>query len=180
MYGPILKGKKVILQPPKLSEAKRYLEWLNDDEVTRYIATFTGMTLEKEREYLKLKKKDDLLYWSVYTKSGKHIGSTGFHEVSQNHKRVLWGIMLGDKTEWGKGYGTDVLMTLLDYVFKKLKFQRFELGVFHKNIAGIKCYKKCGFKTEGIKRKYFIKGDETYDEIIMAVTDDDYKKLKRQ
>lgn len=178
MYGPILKGKKVILQPPKLSEAKRYLGWLHDEEVTRYISSFTDIDLEKEKQYLKDMKKNDQLYWSVYTKSGKHIGSTGLYKISKQHKYAVWGIMIGDKSEWDKGYGTDVLRTVMAYVFNKLKFNRFELEVFHKNKRGIRCYSKCGFKREGAKRQVFIKDKEKYDSIMMSVLKDEYKKLK--
>ncbi|MEI6288371.1 MAG: GNAT family protein [bacterium] len=175
MYGPILKGKKVILQPAKLSEAKQYLTWLNDYEVTKYISSKSDLTLDQEKEFLKNKKIDNEVYWSVYTKSGKHIGSTGLHNYSPTHKRTSWGIMIGDKSEWNKGYGTDILRTVMAYAFNKLKLNRFELEVFHKNIAGLKCYAKCGFKKEGVRRDFFMKNNEVYDSIMMSVLRDEYK-----
>ena len=181
MHGPILKGKKVTLQPPKLSEAKNYVAWLHDNEVTRYISSFTDVNVEGEKAFLKNMKSDPAkIFWSIHTKSGKHIGSTDLHNISEKHKRNSWGIMIGDKAEWSKGYGADVLQTIVKYVFTQLKHNRFELEVFHPNIAGIKCYKKCGFITEGVKKKYFIKNGEIYDSIMMALTDEDYKKMKVQ
>lgn len=179
MYGPILKGKKVVLQPPKMSEAKQYLVWLDDDEVTRYISSFTGLDLEKEKEFLKkIGKEKGKIYWSVYTKEGRHIGSTSLHDYTPNHKRTSWGIIIGDKSQWNKGYGADILRTVMAYSFNKLKLNRFELEVFHKNIAGIKCYTKCGFKKEGVRRNFFMKNDEIYDSIMMSVLKNEYKSCK--
>ena len=77
--------------------------------------------------------------------------------------------MIGDKNEWDKGYGSDTLKTILGYAFKKLKLNRFELEVFHKNKRGINCYQKCGFKKEGIRKKYFIKNNQIYDSIMMSI-----------
>lgn len=180
MYGPILRGQKVVLQPPKLSEAKKFVAWLQDEEVTRYISSFTDITIEKEKVFLKNMKKDPAkIFWSIYTKDGKHIGSTDLHDFYPKHKRSSWGIMIGDKSEWNKGYGTDILRTIVKYSFNKLKLNRFELQVFHKNAGGIKCYKKCGFVTEGVRRKAFIRNNQIHNLIMMALTDDDYKKLKK-
>ena len=170
MYGPILKSKKIILKPPKISEAKQYLKWLKDPDVSQYIGSFVDLTLEQEKEYLKKIKTDDSkIFWSIYTKSGKHIGSTDLHDLVMPHKRTSWGIMIGDKNEWDKGYGSDALKTILSYAFKQLKLNRFELEVFHKNKRGIKCYQKCGFKKEGIRKKYFIKNNQIYDSIMMSI-----------
>ena len=180
MYGPILAGEKISLQPPEASEAERYVVWLRDPEVTRFVSSFTDVTIESEREFLKNIAEDATkVFWSVYTKDGKHIGSTDLHGLALNHKRTSWGVMIGDKSEWNKGYGADVLRTLADYAFGKLKLNRFELEVFDRNAAGIACYRKCGFKTEGVKRKCFVKNGQVHDSILMALTDDDYEELKK-
>jgi len=179
MYGPILKGKKVILQPAKMSEAGKFCRWMADEDVTRYISSSTGLTLEQEKEFLKNVKVNKEIFWSVHTKNGKHIGSTNLHNISLPHKRTSWGIIIGDKSEWNKGYGADILKTVMRYAFNELKLNRFELEVFNKNAAAISCYKKCGFKKEGVRRNFFIKNGATHDSIMMSVLLDEYKKLKK-
>lgn len=180
MYGPILKGKKVILQPAKMSEAEKFRRWMDDEEVTRHISSEGGLTLEQEKEFLKKAKNHPVdLFWSVYTKDGKLIGNTALNAYSPKNKRASWGIVIGDKAEWNKGYGTDILKTVMAYVFKQLKLNRFELMVFQDNAAAIKVYKRCGLKKEGIRRKYFIKNGKPCDLMIMSILSDEYKKLKK-
>ncbi len=178
MYGPILKGKKSILQPPKISEAKNFVKWLRDPEVNHYLSVnFDKLTLKKEEGYLKKAKTEkNRIFWSIYTKDKVHIGCTSLENISKEHKRAVWGIVIGDKNYWGQGIGTDVLRTVVKYSFDKLKLHRFELSVFTKNIGGIKCYTRCGLIKEGIKKQTHFKQGEWLDEIIMGILKDDYFK----
>lgn len=183
MIGPILKGEKVILKSIKVSEAENFLRWFKDSEVTRFLKKEgTDLNLRKEIKAIKNTRKDkNKIVWSIYTKEGVHIGSTGLHHIDlKRNKKADWGIIIGDKSYWGQGYGTDVLRTILKFCFNKLKLNRVELSVYPKNIAGFKCYTKCGFKEEGIKRKSIMKRGKYLDEIIMGILKEDYKKLNKK
>jgi len=37
MFGPVLVGSRVTLRPPRESDLPRFVEWLGDREVTRYL-----------------------------------------------------------------------------------------------------------------------------------------------
>jgi len=182
MHGPILRGKKVILKPMTLKDAPNFLRWFADKEVVRFIGNQNqGLTLEKERQYIKrLAAKKEQVAWSIYTKDSAHIGSTDLHSLNFKHKKSDWGIMIGDKDYWNQGYGQDVLKTVLRYCFNKLKLHRVSLSVYEGNIGGIKCYAKCGFKQEGIKRESIFRFGGYLDEIIMGILKDDYKKIKNK
>ncbi|MFA4941224.1 MAG: GNAT family protein [Patescibacteria group bacterium] len=180
MIGPILKGEKVILKPIKVSEAENFLRWFKDLTVTQYINN-DGKNLNLRKEKIKIKdirKNKNQIVWSIYTKNGTHIGSTGLHNIDlKRNKKAIWGIVIGDKSYWGQGYGTDVLKIILKFSFGRLKLNRVELSVFPPNIAGFKCYTKCGFKQEGVKRKSILKRGKYLDEIIMGILKEDYKKF---
>lgn len=117
--------------------------------------------------------------WSIFIEKENLIGTTGII-INKIHRKCSWGIFIGDKNYWGHGYGTDVLKTVLKYCFKKLKLNRVELGVFPHNPRGKRCYEKCGFKVEGIKRQAIKKNGKFIDEIIMGITKSDYKKLNKK
>lgn len=55
-------------------------------------------------------------------------------------------LIIGDKTNRGKGRGQAVINALIAYAFENGVAEIVELNVFDWNIAGIKCYEKCGFK----------------------------------
>jgi RimJ/RimL family protein N-acetyltransferase len=68
-------------------------------------------------------------------------------------------ILIGDKSNRGKGIGELVTNALLEYSFEKLNAKEVELLVFDWNIAGIKCYEKAGFTfNEQIKLSMQVNG----------------------
>lgn len=183
MKAPILRGKEIVLKPLDINQAGNYLCWLKDLQVNRFLKMdFSGLNLKKEREYIKnsLLNKSKL-NWAIYTKGGIHIGNTGLHDIDKKKNlKAIWGIFIGDRNYWGKGLGTDVLKTVLKYCFIKLKLNRVELGVFKFNPRAIKCYEKCGFKQEGIKKQAVRKNGKFIDEIIMGIIKSEYKKLNNK
>ncbi len=49
-----------------------------------------------------------------------HIGSTGFHDVDWRCRHAEFGIMIGDKDFWSRGYGADAVKTLVGFGFGEL------------------------------------------------------------
>src|ERR1051326_1065121 len=124
----ILKGEKVILRPIRLSDAERFVKWFNDPEVNKFML-HRGLTLPEERKYIKKrlaeKSKDDY-HFCVDTKQGVHIGVTALESINKRNRNAIIGLMIGDKNYWSRGYGTDIMKTLIDFGFKKLKLHRIE------------------------------------------------------
>lgn len=155
------------------------MRWLKDREVDKYLGSDHGdLTVRKEKELIKKSNRDKkVLRWAIYLKDGTHIGNTGLHQIDKKKNlKASWGVCIGDKNYWGKGLGADTLRTILKFGFNKLKLNRIELGVFPHNQRGRRCYEKCGFKVEGLKRQSIRKGNKFLDEIIMGITRSDYKK----
>lgn len=180
MIGPILKGKKVILKPIKVNEAKNYLRWSKDPKVTKFLSTFRpGLSLKKEKEIIKnFRKSKTEINWSIYTMAGRNIGGTSLIKLdAKKIKKATYGIFIGEKNYWGQGYGTDILKTVLKFAFNKLKLNRVELGVFYPNKRGVRCYIRCGFKREGRKREAAIVNGKYVDVIGMGILKREFKKM---
>ena len=60
---------------------------------------------------------------------------------------------MGDKEYWSKGYGSDALKLLIKFIFEEVNMNKIKLKVFSFNNRAIACYKKVGFKEEGILKK---------------------------
>lgn len=113
----------------------------------------TGLTLKVEKAYLrKLPKDKEHFNYAIITENGIHIGGSGT-TLYPKDKRAKFGIVIGEKTEWNKGYGTEALKLIADFVLKKLGYNRFELCVEMSNKGAVRAYKKVGFKLEGVKRQ---------------------------
>jgi len=153
MDAPILKSSRLILRPIKIQDAPIFARWFKDKRVVRYLLMQNPLTLSKEIEWIKktLKEKNQLV-WSILNENKKLIGNTCL-KLDKNNKSAVFGIVIGEKDEWGKDYAGETIDLLADYLFKKLKFNRLELSVFTENKGAKKAYKKAGFVLEGIKRK---------------------------
>ncbi|MHA1647370.1 MAG: GNAT family N-acetyltransferase [Promethearchaeota archaeon] len=87
------------------------------------------------------------------------------------------GIMIGEKSAWNKGYGTEAMKLLVEYGFRELNMNRIELEVFASNPRAKRCYEKVGFKEEGCKRQaQFING-KYIDEYFMSIIRLEWQKL---
>ncbi len=53
-----------------------------------------------------------------------------------------------------KGYMTEALFKVIEYIFAELKLHRIEANIMPKNIASLNLVKKFGFRNEGLAIKY--------------------------
>ncbi len=176
----ILKGEKVILRPIKMSDAPRFVKWLNDKEVHRFLqAHDRRLTLSKERKWISQNKKDSKVKknFTIETLERRHIGSVSL-DINVPNRRAVFGIVIGDKKYWNKGFGTDAGKTMINFGFKKLKLHRIELDVMVYNPRAIKVYKRLGFKLEGRLREHNAYQKRFYDVLHMSILDREWKGMK--
>jgi RimJ/RimL family protein N-acetyltransferase len=83
------------------------------------------------------------------------IGTIRLHRISKEQRTAELGIMIGDRHQWGKGFGTDACTLLLSYVFGKMNLNRVGIGVVSLNARAIALWERLGFKEEGRHREAF-------------------------
>ena len=142
------------MRPIKLADAPNCVRWFGDPEVAQYVSPAVyKIGLKKEREYLKniIKSQKDITY-SIMAEDGKHIGSAGLHLDKKSIQNAGFGIVIGDKSYWGKGYAGECIKLLGNLAFRKFKINRWSLTVLKKIKERLKPT-KAGFKTEGLLRQ---------------------------
>lgn len=161
-----LTGNKVKLRPKRLQDAANDYSWRRDAELCRLDAT-TPISCSFEEflgNYIEELRRPGLSYrFAIETLDGKHIGNCSFFNVDEVKSEAEMGIMIGDKSYWNQGYGADVIMTLLDYIFSQTKLKRICLKTLDWNIRAQKCFQKCGFVPYG----QLAHGDHTF--ILMEI-----------
>lgn len=182
MKMPILKGPRVTLRPMQVADAVNYIKWFKDPEVMLYFQQrYYKFSLKKEVAYIKASfKKPDVFKGSIINEKGEHIGSCDFKIYSEEKKIARFGIMIGRKDCWGKGYAGECIKLVADYVFEKMKYHRLELTVSEPNKKAIKAYTKAGFVMEGTMRSYrWNKISKQYeDECLMSILRDEWLNKK--
>ncbi|MCG2821153.1 MAG: GNAT family N-acetyltransferase [Candidatus Atribacteria bacterium] len=84
---------------------------------------------------------------------------------------------MGEKDAWGKGYGTEAILLLIDYAFRRLNFHRVAIGVVGFNEKAIRFWEKVGFKKEGIQRDGYSYNHKYYDFVMMSILEDEFREL---
>ena len=127
-----INGKKVIIRPKKPADAENDYRWQTDPELSALDAMAPSAMSYREfyREYINWLRHPyaGRITFGVDTPEGKHIGNCVY---------------------WSKGYGTDTISTLIDYIFQNLKFKRVYLKTLEQNFHAQKCFQKCGLTACG-------------------------------
>lgn len=172
-------GSLVLLRPLERADLnERYLSWLNDPEVTRYMETGTFPTSSEDLEnyYRSLSgSKNDVILAIADKDSGRHIGNVKLGPIHWVHRSATFGILIGEKEFWGKGVGLEATRLTVEYGFYRLNLHRIDLGVFAEHETAVRCYKKAGFKIEGRLRENLFQGGEYKDRLWMGLLRSEYK-----
>ncbi len=171
----ILKGRKCRLRPLEDSDAgEAYLGWLNDPQVTRFLGTGSDgsrATMESLRRYLERFQgsETDFIFAIIDTASGRHIGNVTINRINRKLGTGDTGILIGDKTFWGKGYAFDAWSALIPYAFDRLKLRKILAGAVAGHTASLTVLKRLGFREEGVLRREFLLDGAYLDYIRMGL-----------
>ena len=176
-------GELIILGPIQRDYLPHYVEWLNDWEVRKFLAASLPqpLTLQDEEDWFNRHRgdKDSLVFAILANGEGRLIGNCGLDQIDWTNRHAVFGIFIGDKNYWGKGYGTDATRTVLRYAFEEAGFHRIELVVFDFNPRAIRVYEKVGFRLEGTRRQALYREGAWHDEHIMAILREEWDALNR-
>jgi RimJ/RimL family protein N-acetyltransferase len=182
----MLTGKLVRLRAVELDDLDRYLAWVNDPEVVQYLATQAAHPVsrvqEEEwiRQAVKQTRPPEITYAIETLQDGTHIGSVSLHHVGHTAHHSDLGVLIGDKTYWNRGFGTDAITTMLHHAFEDLNLNRVSLEVHDDNGRAIACYRKCGFIEEGRLRQDRYRHGQYADTIVMGILRDDFRAMSKQ
>lgn len=171
MKAKILETERLFLRPLSLEHhTQDYVDWLNDEEVYRYLETGGNYTLTMLKDYLDDVINKDIYFWGIHLKSNNlHIGNIKIDPINARHGFAEYGIMMGRRSEWGKGYAKEATLKIIDYCFSELKLRKITLGVVRDNKNAFNLYKHIGFKIEGIYRKHGYYSAKYCDIVRMAL-----------
>ncbi len=85
------------------------------------------------------------------------------------------GIGVGERTLWGKGFGTDAMQVILRYAFRELNLRRVSLNTFEYNPRAIRSYEKAGFVHEGRARGFLNREGQRWDLVYMGILREEWQ-----
>lgn len=176
-YFKKLVGNNIYLSPRNTEDAEQFTEWLNDFHITDYLGRSGSLiSIEGEREYLESNKSQEATFVIVTLEEDKMIGTCSIENINYINRTGTLGIFIGDEAARNKGYGTEAIKLILDYGFNYLNLNNIYLQVMSFNERAISCYKKCGFKEFGRRRKCRFIDGKYYDVIYMDILQEEFKE----
>jgi RimJ/RimL family protein N-acetyltransferase len=177
----MLKGERIRLREYKDDYIPMAKEFINDPEVCLNLNPQIPfpISLKEEKEWFEKQRKDDNNHnFAIVTlDEEKYIG--GINDFDWKNSVATVGIFIGAEKYRNKGYGTEAMGILLDFIFNQVNVNKVMLEVFSFNKRAISSYKKNGFVEEGRLRENVFRNGEYHDEVLMGLLRREYAKLKK-
>ena len=165
----MIKGSKIDLVPAKLEDKQKVYEWCFHSETTKShaglpgypdvpIATyeefyegyrdyfFTGSNLEGGRQFF-------------IVNNGEPIGCISYSAFHLKPGIAELDIWMNSEINCGRGFGTDAIITLAEYLSKTMNIQELIMRPSIKNVRAIKSYEKAGFKKSDKTPNMYLKAE---------------------
>lgn len=172
----MLEGKNVNLRILEKDDLPLFAEWVNNPEVFGEYNPLHQMP-KTELEKM-LGNPSDFQPFFIEKKDGGKIGFIAhFHvlHLGTGTKQLEIGYALLPN-ERGKGYGTEALGIMIDYLFLSKEVMRIQAQTDLRNSASQRILEKVGFKKEGILRKNFFMRGELRDIYLYSILREEWKK----
>lgn len=148
---------RLILRPFKIIDAQDVFEWAGDIENTKFLSFVRHKNVIESRQTIETILSLNTLA-IVLKDSGKCIGSFGLildDDITQGE----FGYCL-NKKYWRQGYMSEVLHTLIPYIFTHSSITQLTAAVKAENIASAKLLESSGFALKTELSKFLeIKGE---------------------
>jgi RimJ/RimL family protein N-acetyltransferase len=173
-------GERIYLRPHEEEDINLFEKWFNDPEY-RVLEGYPlpQNKVELKRFFEEMCKDEKGVYLGIsLQENDRLIGSVSLFGIDRISRSVEFGIGIGEKDCWGKGYGTEAINLILDYCFDTLNMHRVWLRVRDYNQRAIRCYERAGFRREGILRESLYISGAYHDQVCMSLLKEEW--LRRE
>lgn len=173
-------GIRTQLRPLERADIPTLRRWVNDPDVMLFMKRpFAVMEQEEETWFEKLSASKNIHAFGIVERGGsKLIGTIDIHNIVWHQRTATSGTLLGEKEFWGKGYGTEAKMLLLDFAFNALDLHGVLSRVMGHNERSLAYAKKCGYEEVGRLPNWMRRHDgERCDEVYLIVTQERWRPL---
>lgn len=128
----------------------RYIEWLNDPAINRYLETkFDTQDRASVEGFVRQvnASKDSHLFGIFLNDS--HIGNIKVGPINRFHEVADVSLLIGERAEWGKGHARTAISLITGYAFQTLKLHKTMAGMYEGNTASHRAFLKCGYIDAG-------------------------------
>lgn len=152
--APILNvaGDVVAIGPRQPEHVALVNRWLNDFEVAYSVedALWPLVYETQQRRHREGGEARDVVRFTIYDRASlQPIGVTNLVDIDGENRTAEFGILIGEKAFWRRGYGGETARLVLEYGFVALGLHNIMLSVYEYNEPGMRAYRRAGFREFG-------------------------------
>ena len=179
-----LMTRRLVLRPLRLSDSAAVFEYRADPDVSRF-QMWEPQDVPEVRSFIEglLDLEPDTpgsWYQLAITlrETGELIGDCGLHFPTERQGQAEVGITLATAHQ-GRGYATEALERVLEYLFGDLGKHRVYATVDPRNAPSIALLERVGMRREGhLRESVWVKG-EWADDVIYAILEQEWRSRGR-
>jgi RimJ/RimL family protein N-acetyltransferase len=172
----LLVGEMVRLRRLRREDLAHVRRWLEDAELRGLIgATAPIGEAEAEAWYEGVVGDPSRVWYVVELPDGRAIGEAGLLRITPEWRTTDLSVILGERSEWRQGYGTEAARLLLELAFGTLGMHRVAVGVVGFHAAALAFWRGLGFREEGVQRDgYFCEG-RFHDFVMLSLLEEEWR-----
>lgn len=179
----MLETKRLLLKYHVLENVEKMNKWSNDSILSYYDDDIPEnskeIPIEATKKYIEriiTEVDDSIIRFGIHKKDDNSlIGFCVIAFIDNYNKNCKVGITIGEKDEWGKGYGKEILNEIIRYCFEYLYMNRIAAEVYSFNERSIKMFENIGFVKEGTIRQLVYKKNKFEDEYMYGLLKTEWK-----
>ncbi len=177
MYYKKYKSENLYLSPINSNDYKIFTKWINDQSLSSGLGVFyMNMDENSEKAFLENMENNSNMHAFALVREidDQLIGFYSLELINPIANRYVVGGFIGEKSNRGKGYGSEALNLITKYGFEILNAHTIIAKVFSFNLASLKMVSKANYQQVGkFNQAYFYNG-KYHDEILFEYLAQDY------
>jgi len=175
----ILETKRLIIRPISLEDQNDIFEYRRDKDINKFQAWIPETIVDVKTFIGDTAKQINVPYtWFQFViverQTQSIIGDLGIHFLDKENRQVEIGCTL-NKNFQNKGYATESVKRVIDFLFKELRKHRIITSIDPNNMSSIRLVERIGFRKEAhFVESLFVDG-KYVDDLVYALTEKDWE-----
>ena len=150
-------GELVRLRGKRLTALDNDFAWRRDPELAGFYAaqptiiSYNDFAATYEAELSRTQNFRKVM--AVEDENGLHIGNVMFYNIDLRRREAEIGITIGISRFRGRGYGSQAIGLLVEYIFSETTINRVYLHTLDWNLRAQRAFRRSGFRDCGRKRR---------------------------
>ena len=170
----MLEGKNVNLRRAEKADVSLIMEWWGN---SKYMGDYQDVMRISKAKMEKV-MLEDTVFFIIEKKDGAKIGHIGGYMHGWMTGRMMeigFALVPGERR---RGYGTEAIQMIVDYLFQETDVVRVQAPTGTENIPSQRSLEKAGFSREGTMRKSWYARGEYIDQHLYSILREEWKEQK--